>query len=59
MSNTPNLRTTFYGSTKGIEETSDLLKLKSKHRKYKKSKNSQDGSAPAIIDTPAKADAQA
>jgi len=39
--NTPNMRTTFYGSTKGIEETADLLKLKSKHRKHKKARDDE------------------
>merc|ERR1712091_182570 len=36
--NTPNLRTTWYGATKNVEETSDLLQLRKKHRKHKKSK---------------------
>lgn len=36
MMNTPNFRTTFYGATKGVEETADLLKLRSKHNKAKK-----------------------
>jgi hypothetical protein len=40
------MRTTFYGSTKGVEETSDLLQMRKKHRKHKKSR-----------DTPASGDA--
>ena len=36
--NTPNMRTTFYGITKGVEETSDLLQMKKKHRKHNKSR---------------------
>lgn len=48
FSNTPNLRTTWYGSTKNVEETADLLQLRRKHRKHKKSKHHQDeGAAPA------------
>jgi hypothetical protein len=46
--NTPNMRTTFYGSTKGVEETSDLLQLRKKHRKHKKSREGPAaGAAPA------------
>lgn len=36
--NSPNMRTTWYGSTRGVEETSDLLQMRKKHRKHKKSK---------------------
>jgi len=51
--NTPNMRTTFYSSTNGIEETADLLKLRKKHRNYKKSRDEEAPAEPVAPATPA------
>jgi hypothetical protein len=46
--NTPNMRTTWYGSTKGVEETADLLQMRKKHRKHRKHRETPAaGAAPA------------
>ena len=49
MSNTPNFRTTFYGATKGVEETADLLKLSHKGRKHNKKHAVKHQSEPAAV----------